>query len=290
MKTEVRIDAGAAILRETLDAIGAVLGAEVGHVRIARAVAGVYYAGAMLEGGAAGACAMPTERRGETMCCPAPAADALAPGRLRGAAVIDLAQQSLAGDGVWRALGIAALNALADLCWQYRPHPEMELRLDMDAFDAAGIRPGERVVLVGAFVPFLRALKQRRQPFIVLERNPALLKPDEMPFFRAAAEADSALSQAQVVLITGTSLVNDTLDGLLAAVNPGARVAIVGPTVGLLPDPYLRRGVDILGGVRIVEPEAFLDVVAEGGGAHDFLGRSARKVALIRRPLAVRAA
>ena len=34
---------------------------------------------------------------------------------------------------------------------------------------------------------------------------------------------------------------------------------------------------------RITEPEAFLDVLAEGGGGPDFLGRSAQKVVLVRR-------
>ena len=42
-------------------------------------------------------------------------------------------------------------------------------------------------------------------------------------------------------------------------------MVMVGPTVGLLPDAFLRRGVDVLGGVRVTAPDAFLDVLAEGG-------------------------
>ena len=61
------------------------------------------------------------------------------------------------------------------------------------------------------------------------------------------------------------------------------RVTVVGPTVGLLPDALLRRGADVLGTVRIIAPDAFLDALAEGGGAPDFLGRSAQKVVLVRR-------
>ena len=38
--------------------------------------------------------------------------------------------------------------------------------------------------------------------------------------------------------------------------------------------------------VRIIAPDAFLDVLAEGGGAPDFLGRSAQKVVLVRRSVA----
>ena len=59
------------------------------------------------------------------------------------------------------------------------------------------------------------------------------------------------LPSADVVLITGTTLVNDTLEHLLALCRPAARAVVVGPTVGLLPDALLRRGVDVLGGIGI---------------------------------------
>ncbi|WP_414649033.1 Rossmann-like domain-containing protein, partial [Dyella sp.] len=39
----------------------------------------------------------------------------------------------------------------------------------MDAYDAAEIRPGQHVVVVGAFVPFLKALKRAGAKFTVLE-------------------------------------------------------------------------------------------------------------------------
>jgi uncharacterized protein (DUF4213/DUF364 family) len=171
-----------------------------------------------------------------------------------------------------RAVGIAAMNALADTCWRRRPHPGTELRLGIDAFDATEIRPGDTVVVVGAFVPFLRELKRRRQPFLVLEQDPATLKPDELPYFRPADEAPAVLPEADVLLITGTTLINDTLEGLLALAKPTARVTMVGPTVSLLPNAFLRRGADILGTVRITDPDAFLDMLAEGGSGYHFLG------------------
>jgi uncharacterized protein (DUF4213/DUF364 family) len=62
-----------------------------------------------------------------------------------------------------RAVGIAVLNALAEICWNRRPEPAVQLRSGVDAFDAAGIRRGDNVVVIGAFVPFLRALKKARQ-------------------------------------------------------------------------------------------------------------------------------
>jgi uncharacterized protein (DUF4213/DUF364 family) len=173
------------------------------------------------------------------------------PGRLRGRRALDLLKETAAVSGIRRAVGIAVMNALADLCWDRRPLPELELRHGVDAFDATEIHPGDRVVVVGAFVPFLRALKRRNVDYLVLETDPATLKSDELPFFRPAEQAPLILPGADVVLMTGTTLVNDTLDGLLRLLRPEARVTLVGPTVGLMPDAFLRRGVDVLGGLRV---------------------------------------
>lgn len=144
----------------------------------------------------------------------------------------------------------------------------------------ANIRPGQLVAIVGAFVPFLRELKKRGQPYLVLEQDPATLKPDEMPNYRHASQAPVVLPQADVILITGTTLLNDTLDDLLAAANPAACKVVVGPTVGLVPDAYLRRGCHVLGSIQVTRPDEFLDVLAEGGSGYHFFGRSAAKVVL----------
>jgi uncharacterized protein (DUF4213/DUF364 family) len=60
-------------------------------------------------------------------------------------------------------------------------------------------------------------------------------------------------------------------------------VVLVGPTVGLLPDAFVRRGVDVLGGVRVTDSDAFLDMLAEGGSGYHFFGRTAEKVVLVRK-------
>jgi len=64
---------------------------------------------------------------------------------------------------------------------------------------------------------------------------------------------------------------------------------VLGPTVGMLPDAFLARGADILGSVRITEPDAFLDLLAEGGSAPHFLGHSAEKIVLARQPVRAQA-
>jgi uncharacterized protein (DUF4213/DUF364 family) len=272
-----------AILHETVALARDILGSEFERLAVERAAIGLFFTGVKLDSGHAGTCATPIRSIPEAVCCPSSAMAMPFSGKLHGRPACDLVEEAFSAHGIRRAVGIACLNALADLCWERRPNPEVELRLGVDAFDAAEIRPGERVVVVGAFVPFLRELKRRRQPYLVLEQDPATLKPDELPFFRPAEAAPEVVPEADVLLVTGTTLLNDTLEHLLGLAGPSCRVTMVGPTVGLLPDAFLRRGADILGSVRITDPDAFLDMLAEGGSGYHFLGRSAQKVVLVRR-------
>ena len=273
------------ILGETIAAIGAILGPELDEIVVERVVVGLFFTGVKLTNGSAGSCATPIKTIPEAVCCPSSAMAMPFPGKLAGRRAADLAREALSGHGIRRAVGIATVNALADCCWQRRPHPDVELRPGVDAFDATEIRNGDKVVVVGAFVPFLKELKRRGQPFLVLEQDPATLKADELPFFRPAEQAAEIVPEADVVLITGATLVNNTLEDLLALVRPETRVTIVGPTVGMLPDAFLARGADVLGCVKITDADAFLDLLAEGGSGYHFFGRSAQKLVLARRPV-----
>jgi uncharacterized protein (DUF4213/DUF364 family) len=274
------------ILADTVAAVTDILGAELDHIAVERAVIGLFFTGVKLSSGHAGACATPIKTIPEAVCCPSSAMAMPFPGKLKGKPARDAVKEAFSPHGIRRGVGIATLNALAELCWERRPHPLFELRPGIDAFDANDFHPEDRTVVVGAFVPFLKELKRRRQPFLVLEKDPDTLKAEEMPFYRPAEMAREVVPEADVLLVTGTTLLNDTLEDLLSWARPEARVTVVGPTVGLLPDAFLKRGADILGGVRVTAPDDFLDLLAEGGSGYHFFGRVAEKVVLQRRTIA----
>lgn len=274
-----------AILNETIERVTDILGRDLDRIAVERAVIGLFFTGVKLTSGTAGTCATPRDAVPGDVCCPV-SARAAGYQSLAGRPAAELMQDALSGNGLRRAVGIATLNALAELCWQRRPTPGIELLPGADAFDATALREGDRIVLVGAFIPFLKELKRRRLPFLVLEQNPAALKPEEMPFYRPAETAAEIVPRADVLLVTGSTLLNDTLEDLLAMAPADARVTVVGPTVGMLPGPFVERGADILGSVRITRPDAFLDLLAEGGSAPHFVGHSAEKIVLARRPAA----
>ena len=272
------------ILTETIAGVTDILSDDLDRVAVERVVLGLFFTGVKLTAGVAGSCATPREAIPGDVCCPVSAQTMPFPGRLKRRPAAELMQDALSKDGLMRALGIATLNALAELCWRRRPHAGVDLLAGADAFEATEINADDRVVVVGAFGPLLKRLKRRRQTFLVLEQNPAMLRPEEMPFYRPAEVAQEVVPDADVLLITGTTLLNGTLEELLAWAHPEARVTIVGPTAGMLPDPFLARGVDVLGSVHITDPDGFLDLIAEGGAAPHFLGHSAEKIVLARKP------
>ena len=77
---------------------------------------------------------------------------------------------------------------------------------------------------------------------------------------KAAAEV---IPEADVVAITGTSLVNKTFDKLIQHCRPDAFVLLLGPTSPLSPVLF-DYGVDLIAGTRVVDPVVALDVAGQG--------------------------
>jgi len=272
------------ILERTVGIVRDALGRELDDILVERAVLGLFFTGVKLSTGRAGTCATPIKEIPEAVCCPSSAMAMPFPGKLVGRRAGSLLDEAVEQTGIRRAVGVATLNALAEQVLERRgPDPGFDLAEGVDAFDAADVQPHETAVIVGAFVPFLRRLRQMGVRHFVLEKDPSTLKPHEMPHFREAERAAEVVPEADVLVITGTALINDTLSELIALAAPSARIVVVGPTVSLIPDAFFERGCHILGGVRITRPDAFLDILAEGGSGYHFFGKSTVKVTL-RRP------
>ena len=262
---------------DVLDALGT---SAVEHLRIARAVLGIFFTGVQLDNGVGGLCATPVKSVPEAVCCPSSARAMPVPGRIAGRSAAEVLRDLYRPQDLRRALAIATLNALAETLWQRDGPPPGARVVAGDAFDALAIAPSQRVALVGAFPPYLRALRRSGQPFHVLELDPATLKPEELPFFAPAERAPEVVAEADVLITTGTTLVNGTLDGLLRHLRRGAQAAVVGPTATLRAAPFARRGVTVVGGTRVHAPAELLDLLAEGGSGYHFFGQSVERICL----------
>jgi uncharacterized protein (DUF4213/DUF364 family) len=77
---------------------------------------------------------------------------------------------------------------------------------------------------------------------------------------------------------------------LLAAASNARAVVLADPTASPWPPPFFDRGVTVLGGIRVIDGAAILDLVGEGGSGY-FFDTVAEKICIVRdRECAPRAA
>ncbi len=241
---------------------------------------GVFYTAAQLSDGCTGVAFTP---RGltDTVCCPKSAAAAPPAGRLAGRDAWTLARYAQSPVPLRRAVGVAVLNALSATAMADHGVPGGRAIAGLDALAAAEVRPDDRVAMVGGFLPFIKALKGRVEALWVVDKHREALKEDELPFWRPPEQAAEVLSQASVVLITGSSLVEGGIDDLLQAATNARRTILAGPTASPWPPPFFERGVDVLGGVEILDGDRMLQVVSEGGSGY-FFEDGAAKISIVR--------
>lgn len=268
------------ILEETIFQVREILGEELDHIVVERAVLGLFFSGVRLNTGHGGLCYTPIKEIPQAVCCPSSAKAMPLSGQLSGRKAMDYLADIWSENILKKALGIAVLNALSTFCWDKMNYRDYELVYGLDAFDELTFSQADKVVVIGALVPILRRLRTEKMDFRVLEMDPATLKPYEMPFYAPADQANLYLPQADCAVITGVTLLNDTLPNLLAMAKPGANILVTGPTASMLPDAMFRRGVTLLGGIVVTKADELLDVISEGGSGYHFFGKSAERLVI----------
>ncbi len=146
------------------------------------------------------------------------------------------------------ALGIATINALLPKRDEWWVNVNAE---EVIAQHAAG----KRVALIGHF-PFVPRLRERVGKLWVLEQMP---RAEDLP----ANAASQVIPQADVLAITGTTLINHTFDALMALRHPDALVLVLGPSTPLSPILF-DHSVHILSGSVVEDVEAVMRGVSQG--------------------------
>ncbi len=160
-------------------------------------------------------------------------------------------------DAIEAGVGLACANALA--------HDDEAAFLDGDILDHLDLQAEDCVGMVGHFGPLVGPIQQRARSLTVFEQVP---RPSGL--MRPQHEAEESLPGCQVALITGTSIINHTIDNLLAAARHCREVVVLGASTPLLPRVFAGRGVTMLSGVVVKEPDEVLRVVSEGRGMQAF--------------------
>jgi len=266
------------ILEEAIEEVHKTLGSGLDVITVKRVVIGIFFTGVKLSDGSGGLCFTPIKEIPEAACCPSSARALPYPGRFVERRAVEFLRDLPRAPPFKKIIGIAVLNALTESCLKRRPDLRHTREFGKDALDGLALSDDGYVVVVGALVSILKRLKARGKPFGILELDLRTLKPDELPFVIPAKKANEEIRRADTLVITGTTLINNTLEPLLALAKQNAAVIVVGPTASMLPSPFFRRGVTVLGGDIVTNPDMLLDTIAEGGSGYHFWGKSVEKM------------
>ena len=145
------------------------------------------------------------------------------------------------------SIGMAAINSLIEI--------DRSRCVERNAFEILKEHgEGRKIAIVGHF-PFIPKLRQVASELWVIEKRPA---EGDLPEERAA----EVLGHADVVGITGTSLINHTFEGLIKQCR-NSFVVMLGPSTPLSPVLF-DYGVDVLSGVSVNDKGLVLRCISEG--------------------------
>lgn len=179
--------------------------------------------------------------------------------------VLGIAGLLRSDDSSEAAVGLATLNVLLQL--------EKIAVTNVDAADwLTQTCTNKKVAIFGRF-PFI---DEKILPFAskvwVFEIHP---NDDEY----SADDMPQILPQADVIAITGSTIINHTLDDILAHTAVDSTIAVLGPSTPLTPKLF-EHGIDALFGVQVTDIQKAIDSVQAGAGFRKMQGL--RRVSLLK--------
>jgi len=194
-------------------------------------------------------------------------AEARAYGEARhGIGAADLLADLGAADLLHSATALAVCNAVVNT--------DREAFLEGDILEILVPRRTDRIGMVGCFQPLVPPLKAAAAELTIFE-----MTEEPLGELRPYREAYTVLPRCDVALITATSIINGTVDGLLAAAAACREVIVLGASTPFLPEAFGGTPVTLLSGVVVVDGPRLLASVGRGDGVRQF-GPHVRKVNL----------
>ena len=173
------------------------------------------------------------------------------------------------------SIGVATLNATSSIVFEKEAGKYHFSNIDVTDL----VEKDDKVVMVGLFKPIIASILKKTSKLVVIERCPVKMESIEvLPDFAA----EYIVPKADVVIVTGSTLVNKTLDRLLELGKNAREFILLGPTASVVPDPLFKRGATAIMGARITNVDLMLKVVSEAGGTRRLLSSCAKKFAIIK--------
>ena len=179
-------------------------------------------------------------------------------GRFEGMSAKELAKFLLSEKILEASIGMAALNSAI-------PAIAEEKLTVVNAAEILEERGrGKTVAVIGNF-PFAGKLKKTAKRLFVFDTNP---QEGVLP----AEEEYRLLPEADVVAITGTSLINHTFEKVIASVKRGAYKVMLGPSVPLSPVLF-DYGIDAVSGTIVEDENLLLSYLRQAASFRELPGK-----------------
>jgi hypothetical protein len=177
---------------------------------------------------------------------------------LVGRRACDLATWLMGDEWLRGGIGMASLNSLLEV--DYEKLQEINAK-HIIAERAAG----KNLMVVGHF-PFVNAMRPTVRNLWIMEKQPGAKHISEEEGYELMPEAD-------VVAITGSSLINHTFERIMNNCRPGSFKIMLGPSTPLSPVLF-DYGLDVIGGALVEDTKTVLSMVEEGASFRQLKGVS----------------
>jgi len=199
------------------------------------------------------------------------------PSKIAGRRVADLFETEKSS-GIIDTLRIASLNAISSRMIAEGHYNILENADPIDLIDLDGKK---NITLVGAFKSYIAKIAATGNHLSVLELDEDALTGEQKQYYVPAREYGKVLPGSDIVIITGLTLVNNTIDGLLSAIAPGTLVIVTGPSSSLIPDVLFSHRVNIIGATQVTDPGMLFTVAGEAGAGYHLFRYCAKKICII---------
>ena len=199
------------------------------------------------------------------------------PNKITGFRVIDLLE-STKKNGITETLKVAALNAISS---KYLENPAYKILRNTDPIDLIDLNSNKSITIVGAFQSYIQKISKTNTRLFVLELNEDAFNEEDKKYYVPAIDYPEILPVSDIVIITGLTLVNGTLDGLLKTIKPETQIIVTGPSSSFIPEVLFANNVKILGAVKITDPELMFKVVSEAGAGYHMFEYCAEKICIV---------
>jgi uncharacterized protein (DUF4213/DUF364 family) len=199
------------------------------------------------------------------------------PTKIKGKKVTELFETTKQSN-IISTLRIAALNAISS---NIIANSNYIVHNNTDPYDLLDLSQPKTVTIVGAFQSYIKKFAKTHHKLFVLELNENALNEDQKEYFVPASDFQKVLPSSDIVIITGLTIVNNTIEGLLSSVQKNTKVIVTGPSSSMIPDVLFENNVNYIGAVRVTDGKKLFEVVGQGGHGYHLFYYCAEKICIV---------